>query len=783
MTGPYAAAAEGYWEAGWRGVIPLPPRQKAPQTKQERHEFTGWTGTAGRDPSWPDVMAWAEERADGNICLHLPDGVLGLDIDDYVDPDGTVKRGGETLASGERLWGALPCTWRTTSRDNVSGIRLYRVPRGLRWPGGFGPGTETIHRGHRYAVVPPSIHPDTGRTYRWITPDGAVSLTPPRVDDLPWLPTTWVVGLTQNRAATTYQGAGMDQHEIEAWLAEHNHGDPCRVMAAAIDDALEEMRGGAHESLRLLMRVVGAAASGHDGLYVALTMVRDAFLAEVSRRRGGEDIARDEWRRSLCGAVDKIVGEMAKTSTATSRIDPCEVLVSPAPGPDTVMPPMTADPGPGSAPEASDAADAPLDDKPSDDDDKGGETPEQRRERLVIGKLIELELLQEARQRLAAKNAPPLELLGADEFLDSPVPEALIMNMLYKDSLTRIFGAPGCGKSFLSLDLAFSVALGREWQGKPVEQAKVIYVMAEGQRVNTARARAWLERHQVSRDELRGWFYAVPHKVLLTEEAIGDLVAKVAELKAGLIFFDTKNAMMLGDENSASDFAVVRRAMDLVREASDASVVLIDHTGFGDPKRARGSSAGVGAMDTEVLVENDGQRPALITTTTTRDKGDEDGTQHQFFLRSHPLEDGTPAAVLTPMGEDVTLPERRMTAQEAETAWQDFDGPIPLEVLHYDGGEAITRALPDLARYMAHDAGAADRNRIGVTQADAVRSLSEKELGKGRGHSRGTVRRAWSILRHLGLITPVEADRADDPAKIAKAMEEKTTGRHVWSRR
>ena len=168
MTGPYAHAWQQYRAAGWTGIIPLPPRRKSPPPR-------GVTGPTGIWPSVADCLSWAEGREGaGNIALKLPHGVLGIDVDDY---DG--KPGAATLADAQERWGQLPPTWVSGARGGLSGIRLYRVPEGLAWPGEVGPGIETVHSGHRYAVVWPSVHPDTGGTYQWDGPGGI-----PDVDQL-----------------------------------------------------------------------------------------------------------------------------------------------------------------------------------------------------------------------------------------------------------------------------------------------------------------------------------------------------------------------------------------------------------------------------------------------------------------------------------------------------------------------------------------------------------------------------------------------------------------------
>ncbi|MQB01801.1 MAG: hypothetical protein GEU78_16230, partial [Actinobacteria bacterium] len=150
---PYRDGASAYLEAGWKGIVPLPPRRKSPPPD-------GFTGRLGVDPATEQVEKWiAGEEGEGNLGLRLPPDVVGIDVD--------VRGGGlETRARLEERWGALPPTIVSTSRTDGSGILLYRVPSRATWhdPGA---GIQIVHHGWRYAVVAPSIHPDTGRPYGW----------------------------------------------------------------------------------------------------------------------------------------------------------------------------------------------------------------------------------------------------------------------------------------------------------------------------------------------------------------------------------------------------------------------------------------------------------------------------------------------------------------------------------------------------------------------------------------------------------------------------------------
>src|SRR5687767_7337849 len=165
---PFKTGAPIYQEAEWAGIIPLPPKKKEYPPK-------GYTGWHGKDPSEPMLRTWMTEttgqfQAASNIAIHMPEDVVGIDVDHYGD-----KVGGETLAElengkpGQPALGPLPPTWISTSKEvAISGIRWFRVEPGMRWPTGPGKDIEFIHKGHRYAIVWPSIHDKTEQQYYWI---------------------------------------------------------------------------------------------------------------------------------------------------------------------------------------------------------------------------------------------------------------------------------------------------------------------------------------------------------------------------------------------------------------------------------------------------------------------------------------------------------------------------------------------------------------------------------------------------------------------------------------
>ncbi len=305
----YGAVARSYLDAGWRGVLPLPPRQKKPVP-------VGFTGRAGEWPGGPDIWTWMEDYETGNVALRLPENVIGIDIDAYPGKPGAV-----TLVNTEHAWGKLPGTWRTTSRDDgVSGIRLFTIPEGLEWPNEVGPGIEIIRFAHRYAIVWPSIHPETGHTYKWIADDGITHIgTIPTIDELPPLPQAWVTGLTHGREDTREARSPLSTAAAQAALALFDDGEPCRDVRRALERRLIDFSSTGHGARHELMllgteRLVRLGIDGHHGVPTALAQLRDAFLRSVAgERKPGEGEA--EWDRSLQGALAHV--------TTVESVDPC----------------------------------------------------------------------------------------------------------------------------------------------------------------------------------------------------------------------------------------------------------------------------------------------------------------------------------------------------------------------------------------------------------------------------------------------------------------------------
>lgn len=317
---PFRTYFRAYLAAGWH-PIPLPSGKKAPPP-------VGYTG--GRFDGIADEAqceAWiAEESRSGrlrygeraNLGFRAPAGVLGIDVDNYSNPKtGAEKVGAESLAELVAEYGELPDTWITTARaDGQSGIRWFRVPPELAWPGKLGRDIESIWHRYRFAVAPPSIHPTLKTPYLWYEPgqalDGRGSLDAmPTPDELPELPASWIEGMKNEIWGLKPYDSDATDEDLEEWVLDLPDGEMCPQMRRAADSAVAEIEsgGGAHDTLNSKVHhVVLNGAEGHPGARTALGIIREAFLREVTDRgragtvRSSGEAAR-EYKRTRNGGI------------------------------------------------------------------------------------------------------------------------------------------------------------------------------------------------------------------------------------------------------------------------------------------------------------------------------------------------------------------------------------------------------------------------------------------------------------------------------------------------
>lgn len=212
------------------------------------------------------------------------------------------------------------------------------------------------------------------------------------------------------------------------------------------------------------------------------------------------------------------------------------------------------------------------------------------------------------------------ELISAGDLDKIPKPVPLIDGILDRNTLVRIIGTSGHGKTFVMIDIASHIALGLPWLGRECSQGNVVYMVAEGVSGIRARVRSWESLHKT---ELGGRAKFLPRAVqVMNQNEWLIWVAAMARIRPTLIVIDTQARITVGaNENDAKDMGVLVDRAELLRAKTGACVALIHHKGRqGD--HGRGSTVVPAALDVEISVTKQGRSRITVVSEKQKDRED-----------------------------------------------------------------------------------------------------------------------------------------------------------------
>lgn len=269
----FSSAAKAYLKNGFK---PLPVKNKFPPV----------SGATGHDGLVDEVSVkgWRATHGDQNIAIRA-EGWIGIDVDVYKD-----KHGDRTLTNYEQRLGKLPKTYSSTARGKASPSRqyFYRVPDNTKLATKIGPDIEIIQFHHRYAMVSPSIHPDTKTLYEWYLPNGKKAPEIPHIDELPDLPDAWLADL---QAAPDSVLLDNDVIEWEELLKTFPSSPACHV-SETYRDKIETIAKTDHighdEALKLSLEGFMLGREGHSGVGEAIKALEGHFTSYLKETRPRE---------------------------------------------------------------------------------------------------------------------------------------------------------------------------------------------------------------------------------------------------------------------------------------------------------------------------------------------------------------------------------------------------------------------------------------------------------------------------------------------------------------
>ena len=186
-------------------------------------------------------------------------------------------------------------------------------------------------------------------------------------------------------------------------------------------------------------------------------------------------------------------------------------------------------------------------------------------------------------------------------------PKWVVKDICEEDSVVAIFGQPKSGKSFVTVDLACNIVLGRDWHGHETEQGSVVYLAGEGMRAISRRFLAW-QQLNATRVKDAPLLISTRGARLLDDkdhQLLKDTIDRTQDEsgKVRMIIVDTlQRNFGAGNENSTEDMSAFIERIDDLRDSYSTCICIVHHTGHGTSSRARGSSVIQASVDWEYRV-------------------------------------------------------------------------------------------------------------------------------------------------------------------------------------
>lgn len=232
------------------------------------------------------------------------------------------------------------------------------------------------------------------------------------------------------------------------------------------------------------------------------------------------------------------------------------------------------------------------------------------------------------------RNIPRLR--SADMVLSDPDVPYLVRGILPRRGVAAVYGPPASGKTFLGMDLIFSLACGQPfWFCIPIKSAPVAYVPLEGYGGIKKRIKAWQQHNGTDLgDKVRIW--DEPFRLDDPDDVNALAQEAVALLGMGcVIVIDTLAQAMAGfDENSSAEMGAAIAGAQRLASQVKGLVILIHHSGKDPTRGMRGHSSLLGALDASIEVST---KTSGRSWKVRKSKDGEAGQDYDFDLVTYDL--------------------------------------------------------------------------------------------------------------------------------------------------
>ena len=249
-------------------------------------------------------------------------------------------------------------------------------------------------------------------------------------------------------------------------------------------------------------------------------------------------------------------------------------------------------------------------------------TPEQIKERLLTENLVDPSDI--TNNSTKDDEHSDFQFISFKDYMGGELepPQWLIKNVLEKDSLAVLFGAPESYKSFLALDWGLSIASGTPWNNHAVASGPVFSIIGEGKNGYRRRVAAWMSQHTIRKD-IPFFISENPAQFLdvNSAKAVGQAINSMHDEfgAPALVIIDTlARNFGPGHENDTRDMTTFISNLDMY-VGRDMTRLIVHHSGLSDTGRSRGNSALRAALDSEYKMTRGDKGTASLFCTKMKD--------------------------------------------------------------------------------------------------------------------------------------------------------------------
>jgi hypothetical protein len=251
-----------------------------------------------------------------------------------------------------------------------------------------------------------------------------------------------------------------------------------------------------------------------------------------------------------------------------------------------------------------------------------------------------------------AAAGPKFRPMSMQALLSRPSKQWLIDNVVGAADKVMIYGASGCGKTHVVIDLIFASCMGVPFARRftTARRLNVAYAAGEGLSGLAQRFASVMDfysYHDPMFDYPNFTFFETVPQLYAGDDAIYSerITDFIAEWKArqaagecqplDLLIIDTLHTATAGaDENSAKDMGIVLQLVQRATKELGCAVILVHHTGK-NGESERGSSALRGAMDTMIHIAKLSDNGTKAVMRCAKSKDSESWKEQTFDLTAH----------------------------------------------------------------------------------------------------------------------------------------------------